>query len=401
MQPISESAQGSDTRKKVFLTFSGLAIILILILSAYSNTLNSPAVLDDTHSFIDEPLIQNFDWSAPAVIELSRSKFGWTRFIPMLTLAHDHRSGQGRLAPFHLTNIFIHLITTLAVFFWTKLLFRLARKKREDEESVNELLASLAVAGIWALVPIQTNAVTYIVQRMASLAALFYILSFTAYFYGRLNWLSSRKKRALSFWFMAFICFAAALMSKENAVTLPVMIIVAEELFFRRQFHTWLAGHKKIVIAFIITVLVVVLVVSIKMVPSILAGYDNRHFTLGERLLTELRVVSSYISLLLFPWSSRLCLDHHVPLSSSLLTPLSTLFSFALLLFLGGLAWCWRRRHPLLTFGLVWFFCNLFLESSFIALELKFEHRLYLPSCGFYLFLVGGGSSVDAILRLL
>lgn len=383
--------QVSDVRKKVYLTFFGLAIIIILVLSAYSNTLNSPPILDDTHSFIDEPLIQNFNWSAPAVKALSRSKFGWARFIPMLTLGNDYWRGQGSLRPFHLTNIFIHLLTTLAVFFWSRLLFRLLRNQQEDKESVNELLASLAVAGIWALVPIQTNAVTYIVQRMASLVTLFYILSFTMYFHGRLNWLSNGKKKALSFWFMAFICFVLALMSKENAVTLPVMIIIAEELFFRCQFHAWLSEYKKIIIATIILFMVVVLAVSVKMVPSILSGYDKRHFTLDERLLTELRVVSSYISLLLFPWPSRLCLDHHVALSTSLLTPFTTLLSFCFLLFLAGLAWCWRHRYPLLTFGLAWFFCNLILESSFIPLELKFEHRLYLPSCGFYLFLVGAG----------
>lgn len=391
MQCFSGFEDSLPSQKRTVLIFFGLVVIMMLILSAYSNTLNSPAVLDDTHSFIDEPLVQDFDWNLPAVVALSQSKFGWKRFIPMLTLAHDFRRGQGRLSAFHATNIFIHLLTTLAVFFWARLLLRLIRERWDNKETVDEVLAALAVAGIWSLVPVQTNAVTYIVQRMAALAALFYIISFTAYFYGRLNWLQNCPRKAASYWFIALVFFFVALLSKENSVTLPIMIIVTEELFFYRSFHAWLAAHKKTVSVLAILVLTLIIVVSYKMVPSILASYDRRHFTLGERLLTELRVVVSYISLLLFPWPSRLCLDHHVPLSSSLLMPLSTLFSFLLLLLFAGLSWFWRRRFPILTFGLSWFFLNLMLESSIVALELKFEHRLYLPSSGFYLFLVVGG----------
>jgi len=377
--------------KRTFLVSLGLVIVLLLILSAYSNTLNSPAVLDDTHAFVDEPLVQRFDWSAASVLALSRSKFGWKRFIPMLTLANDSWRGKGHLASFHLTNILIHILTTLAVFFWARLLFRLARNNLDDESGGDELLASLAVASIWSLVPVQTNVVTYIVQRMAGLSALFYILSFTSYFYGRLQWLVQSRKRAVGLWFLSVLCCVAALMSKENAVTLPVMIVVGEELFFRRQFNAWLARHRKVVLVIVALVASIVFAVACKLMPTILAGYNIRHFTLVERLLTELRILVSYIHLLLFPSPAALCFDSHTAISTSLLEPISTLFSLLLILFLFYLAWFWRRRSPLISFGLVWFFCNLALESTFISLELKFEHRLYLPSCGFYIFLVGGG----------
>ncbi len=379
--------------KRLFLTFSGLAIVILLILSAYSNTLNSPAVLDDTHSFIDEPLIQNFDGSCKSVLALTHSKFGWKRFIPMLTIAYDSLRGQGHLASFHLTNILIHILTTLAVFFWARLLFRLSSEylNLTDDDWALELLLSLTVASIWSLVPVQTNVVTYIVQRMAGLSALFYIVSFTSYFSGRMQWVAKYRKRAVVFWLLSLLSCFAAFMSKENAVTLPIMILVGEELFFRNQFNSWLVKHKKIVIVVVVVVVVVIVfVASYKLIPSILAGYDGRHFTLGERLLTELRVVVSYIHLLIFPDPSILCLDSYVSISTSLVSPISTLFSLLLLSLLLVLSWCWRYRFPLLSLGVIWFFCNLLIESSFIPLELKFEHRLYLPSCGFYIFLVCG-----------
>jgi tetratricopeptide (TPR) repeat protein len=106
-----------------------------------------------------------------------------------------------------------------------------------------------------------------------------------------------------------------------------------------------------------------------------------------ERLLTQLRVVASYIFLLLLPLPCFLSLEHDVPLSTSLFNPISTVASLLLLLSLLGYAWYVRKRWPLLSFGLVWFFLNLIIESTIVPLELKFEHRMYLPSAGFYLAL--------------
>ena len=106
----------------------------------------------------------------------------------------------------------------------------------------------------------------------------------------------------------------------------------------------------------------------------------GRDFTLQERLLTQFRVVIFYISLVVLPYPSRLTLEHDFALSYSLLDPFTTLLSlFALLLFILAAIFS-ARRERIFSFCILWFFGNLFIESSFIPLEIIFEHRTYLPS---------------------
>ena len=119
--------------------------------------------------------------------------------------------------------------------------------------------------------------------------------------------------------------------------------------------------------------------------PKLLSGYAYRDFNLVERLLTEGRVVVWYMSLLLWPDPARMSMEHDFEISTSLFSPLTTLPSLLLIAALIFLAIRFRRRFPVITYGIVWFFLNLVIESTIIPLELVFEHRLYLPSMGFYL----------------
>jgi tetratricopeptide (TPR) repeat protein len=129
---------------------------------------------------------------------------------------------------------------------------------------------------------------------------------------------------------------------------------------------------------------------------NILGSYGKRHFTAWERLLTEFRIVVGYISLLLWPDPGRLSLEHHVILSTSPLNPPTTLLS---ILLLSAMTW-WtvakRRAYPLITYGLLWFILNLLIESTVVALELVFDHRMYLPSVGFLMSIVAGFHSLLA-----
>jgi len=113
---------------------------------------------------------------------------------------------------------------------------------------------------------------------------------------------------------------------------------------------------------------------------KILAGYQTRNFTLGQRVLTEFRVIILYLSLLFYPNPSRLTLDYDLPLSHSLLDPITTLLSLTVIITLIILACRLARKDRLLSFCLLWFFGNLAIESSIIGLEIVFTHRTYLPS---------------------
>jgi hypothetical protein len=118
---------------------------------------------------------------------------------------------------------------------------------------------------------------------------------------------------------------------------------------------------------------------------SILSGYQYRPFTLTERLLTERlltepRVILFYISLLLYPVSSRLTLLHDVEISSSLFTPWTTLPSILIILLIIVIALMISQKRPLISYCILFFFLNHLIEGSIIPLELIFEHRNYLPS---------------------
>lgn len=363
-----------------------LFFVLFLAGLSYVNTFDSPLVLDDRNSFIDSSLVYLPDFSLESLEKLTTTRFGLTRTVPLMTFALNHKFGGGAPSYYHLTNIVIHLLCCTVIYLFLGRLMSFPAAIG-SVKNISPRLLVVFICGLWVLSPVQTNAVTYLVQRMTSLATLFYISALLFYLRGRQ---SHRATAAvLGNYSIAALFTLLAAMSKENIATLPLVIILLEEMFispgtisiFIRSlgWKTWLA-----------TLLLLLLILPLFQAPlhsQILAGYGGRHFTLMERLLTESRVVIWYISLLLLPLPARMNLDHDFAISQSLLTPPTTIFSIILLVLVFSLAWWKRQTNPLLSFGIFWFFINLMIESTVIPLELVFEHRLYLPSIGFFIVL--------------
>ncbi|MCD6322566.1 MAG: tetratricopeptide repeat protein [Clostridiales bacterium] len=368
-----------------------LFVILILILSAYSNSLYAPVTLDDMHSFVEEPRVLNFTFSWESVYELTETRFGWARFLPVLSFALDLQWGSGSVIFFHITNITIHLLATLALFFLLNSFFSFISYLYDSSHPVNQRRSSVSIivifiVGLWALNPVQTNAVTYLVQRMTSMAALFYFIALGGYLRGRMLQLQGVSAGKTAIWYLIFFLSAiCSFMSKQISVTLPAMVLLVEFLFVH-------CGSLKSFLKKYRFLLVLVLLLLIPLVyykfPGILARCGVRHFTISERLLTELRVMSSYIFLFLLPLPQFLNLEHDPLVSTSLFNPFTTFISLLFLFVIVVYAWQIRKRYPVITFAVYWFFINLMIESSVIPLELKFEHRLYLPSVGLCIVLV-------------
>jgi Tfp pilus assembly protein PilF len=240
-------------------------------------------------------------------------------------------------------------------------------------------------AALWAVHPIQVQAVTFIVQRMASLAGLFYIMSMTFYVKARVahgGW------RRILFFLLCLMTFAMALGAKENAALLPVTLFLLEALLiqdkpeFGLPKKAWLfLGLIPFVFALGIVALHYAGAVNLS---SFLPGYEHRPFSLSQRLLTESRAVMFYLSLLVYPIPSRFSIAHSFELSTSLFSPLSTFLSLLAILGLLTAAFLLARRQPLLSFSILFFFLNHLVESTFLPLELVFEHRNYIPSMLFF-----------------
>jgi tetratricopeptide (TPR) repeat protein len=225
---------------------------------------------------------------------------------------------------------------------------------------------------------VQIQSVTYVVQRMNSMAAAFYLLALLLYLAGRerrIAW-----KRWL-LWSAGFASWLLALGSKQIAATLPVIVLLVEWFFHRDLSSRWLRRN----VQYPLIAAVLLGIVAYAYLRSSSFGYEARDFTMGERILTQFRVVTYYVSLLLFPAPSRLNLVHEFATSRTLIEPISTLASLLFLAGLVALAVVLARRQRLLSFCILWFFVNLAIESSFIGLEMAFEHRLYLPAFGFSL----------------
>jgi protein O-mannosyl-transferase len=380
-------------RSHLLSNFALPIIAILMILSAYSNTLNSPPVLDDFHSFVFQRELHTPQLSLSTLVNLADSVFSWRRMIPLLTLKLDYFLGHGELKVFHLTNIFIHILAFFSVYFLTLQLTQLETKTDNIDVQIFPKHYALLVASLWALQPVHTNAVTYLVQRMASIQAFFYVLSVALYIQGRRTHQTGNSwKRSLPFYVgCAFAGFAAAF-SKELTAMLPLMLIATEVWFFRQSLikDIWLRlrrSHWSIWL-FLGLGCLIAGVLIFRLFQHYVNSYDHRFFTLYERLLTEARVVVWYISLLILPLPSRLSLDHDIAISTSVIHPISTLYSIVFIGFLFWMIFRYRRRFRLITYGMLWFFMNLAIESTILPLELIFEHRLYLPSVGFTIAII-------------
>jgi len=254
------------------------------------------------------------------------------------------------------------------------------------------------VAIAWVMHPIQLTSVLYIVQRMTELSALFMLAAIIAYLHARDMGLRGEHRPARMLLALAAIVFwALALFSKENAVLLPVFIAVLEWTLFRTE-EPWrrLAHAPRTRYALIGGAIVVLSALAIFGYLYAQTGYGIRTFTMGERLLTEARVLFFYIGLVIAPRLDAFGLLHDdIAVSTSLLSPWTTLPAIGGVAALLLLAIRLRSCCPLVSLGILWFFGAHLLESTIFPLEITHEHRNYLAIWGILL------AAVDPVQRAL
>lgn len=256
---------------------------------------------------------------------------------------------------------------------------------KKDGISRHKGILSFFVGLIFLAHPVQTEAVVYIFQRVTLLAGFFYLLSLSLYVKARLD-LEENGRINAPCYAAGFAAAMIAMFSKENAGTIPFMILLYELCFFRQDKRLrW-----KHILPFFILLPVVPLAVSLsKSIVSqdVVRFFENSMQTSMHYLLTQFRVLVTYIRLLVVPVNQNLFYDY--PVSKSLFE-LPVLAGIAFLGSILALAVRWYSRHRIISFGVFWFFLTLLPESSVIPLEhVIFEHRLYLPMAGFGLFLTG------------
>lgn len=362
-----------------FLNKYRLPLVLLIFsvtgLAIYSNSFNVPYQFDDMTNILDSSAIQVQNPGLLEIINAGKHGFLKNRPIANISLALNYYFSGNALPGYHLVNILIHILAATFLFQFLHLTLNLQYKNSADFRiSAIAFLAAL----IWLVHPVHTQSVTYIVQRMNSMASMFFILAMLSY----VNFRSIADKGMKIFWLC--LCLLSALFAlgtKEIAITLPVFLFVYEWYFFQDLDAKWLK-KKSLPICTIIILLIAISFIYMGADPfrALLDGYKVRDFTLVERVLTQPRVIIFYISQLLLPHPSRLNLDHHFIFSQGWLNPSATLYAFAGILGMIILAIHAARKDRFLSFGIFWFLGNLVIESSIIPLEIIYEHRSYLPS---------------------
>ena len=299
------------------------------------------------------------------------------RPVACLTFALNWYFGKDNVTGYHAVNIIIHILTAFFLYLTILKLFKSPNLK--DKFKGNEHFIALLTAVLWAVNPIQTQAVTYIVQRMTSLAAMFYILGI--YFYINTRVTDSLKRRII-FIIGCILSFILAIGSKENAAMLPLALLLLEIVFFQdlgiKRTRRLFLG-----IAAVTGVLIFIMGLLLFMRGDplfFIKGYSSRPFSLSERLMTESRIVIYYLSQIFYPVPNRLSIEHDVLLSTSLFKPWTTLPAILSILLLIGISLFLVKKRPVIAFAILFFFLNHIIESSIIPLELVFEHRNYMPS---------------------
>ncbi len=372
---------------KVSKFFSILCIFLLGIV-VYSQTFQHSFHFDD-YAFI----VNN-----PAIKDVSRVGLMWdmlsqpSRFVGFLSFAVNYHFHQLDVLGYHVTNLVIHLMNALLVWWLVGMIVRSLNRVQTPEVCMRYKTAykprgfvhgstvALCAALIFVCHPVQTQAVTYIAQRMASLATLFYLLSVCLYIKGR--GVETRLIASVHF-FGAALAAVLGMFTKEIVITLPLAIILVELTVNepRRFGNPNLRGSFTVLLLFclIIPALFSFNFSGLLFAPKISASHEGEVITFGKYFFTQARVFVTFLKLAVFPIGQNF--DYDFALSQSLFER-ATLLSFALLAVLLGVAVKIRRRYSLVAFGLFWFFLTL-APNLIPRRHIIYEHKLYLAMVGF------------------
>ncbi len=369
---------------------------VLLGILIYSNTFQVPFQFDD-----DAFILKNY-----AIRNLSNLAAVWqyfaTRFVVILTFALNYHFHRWDVYGYHIVNLAVHLGAALVAGWLARLI--LATPAMKDG-----LLSSRASSlSFWASLiflahPIQTQSVTYIWQRCSSMAGFFYLAALCLYFKSRLLQIKGVFHRGQRLTYALSLFFGiTAVFTKENSATLPLMVLLCEGMFLK--------GAKPIKWKSIIPFLAILPVIPVLLFstkPETFYNVERLHYLPDagkEYVLTQLRVIVTYLRLLFLPFHQNL--DYDYPLTKNFMSfpALASLFLLTVIIFVAIRLY---SKHRLLSFAIFWFFLTLSVEAAMPLTDIIFEHRLYLPMAGFSLFIPGclytlsRGKSIKSINTLL
>ena len=339
-------------------------------------------IFDDYPNLVEDPdwKITSLDWEALRGVASSGIASLFGRPLAVISFALNHYLTGMDPAPMKLVGVALHLFNALLVYLLLRQLVALAHFC-----NVTARWAAWLLAFAWMVHPLQASTVLYIVQRMEVGALTGVLLSLLAYLKARDAMRTGSK--AWPWWGAVVLAGLVGLGFKETALLLPVYALALECCLLGFRGKNGLRS-RVLISLYTIGFFGALVVFCWKMLPSMLApeAYAVRDFTLGERLLTQFAALGLYLRQMLLPWPENLWFYYdNFPISKGLLQPWTTLTSLLLLLGLVVVTVVSRRRWPLTSLGIGWFFAAHVLTSNIVPFELVFEHRNYFALLGILL----------------
>ncbi|MDR3387000.1 MAG: hypothetical protein P4L92_08095 [Rudaea sp.] len=379
----SSLSEKPATPAKAWYLLAGLMLLTVL---AYWPALHGGYIFDDGIYFVDNPDIHVTTLYPGDWLRAAQSQAGINLLVrPLSSLsfaANYYFTGADPFWP-KLTNVGIHLLNGLLLFLLLRELFRLRATVRGGDG--RHAVAAAAITGLWLLLPINLTGVAYVSQRMEALANVFVFLGLFWYLrVRRQHYQGAAGARML--WISLIVCTFLGLTAKEDAALLPLYTACAE--FAITGFRERGGKPSRAALWTHFALLIVPLIAGLVWMSTwMFRNVGNyRSFSIGERLLTEPRVLVDYIHWTLLPNLGALTFYHDdLVVSHGLIDPPTTLLAIVSLLALLGFAFWQRKTRPLFCLGILWFFAGHSMTATVIPLELVFEHRNYFPSMGLLL----------------
>ncbi len=341
----------------------GLVVVCLSALLVYRNTFHVPFLFDDITQIVFNPKIQSLHgpW---------HFLFNNRRPVLYASLAFNVYQGGLNTFGFHVFNLSVHILTAISLFF---LIIKTCRLPSVGENFRRDrVLLAFGACLLWVCHPLQTQAVTYIIQRAESLMALFFVI--TLYFSAK-HFTTRKILWLVSAGISALFCG----LTKEVALALPIVVLLYDRAFISPSFGKALVDHRWLYASLGFTWAVMIfLYMTTRPEQTLTAGFGIKGITPLEYALNQPQVILHYLQLAL--WPNRLVFDYQWPAVNdiSILAPSLLVIVTALIILA-----CSYRRYPAISFLGMSFFVILAPSSSFIPLkDLIYEYRMYLPlSC--------------------
>lgn len=358
--PSTSPLPSADSRRARLV---GLALAVVIV-AAYATSFRGAMVFDDLYAIVDNPLIRDLRRLDLVLSPTAEAGPVAGRPVVNLTLALNYAVSGPAPGSYHAVNLAIHLAAALV-------LFGLARRTllRVPALAADALPLALVVASLWSLHPLQTESVTYLIQRAESLCGLFYLL--TLYCFAR----AAAATQPRSWQVAAVVSCFLGMGTKEVMVSAPLMALVYDRAFLAGSWREAWRQRRGLHGALLATWLVLGALVWMAENRGGSAGLGTE-ISAWAYLLTQCQAIVHYLKLAM--WPDPLVFDYGTPLVTSLG---EVWWQASLLLGLfAASAWALVKK-PALGFVGAWFFLILAPSSSIVpvATQTMAEHRMYLP----------------------